>query len=273
MLNALESVIGRETFAGLYRRCLREYAGKRLGWREFQRAAELQSGQDLDWFFEAWVRSGANAFYKAAAQECAPAAGGFDCTVKVESVGEMRMPLTIAARFEDGTEQRARADRTLRSEELRFRSKALLREVAVDPDHEYVLVDTTATVRSLALKIGDLSWGADPAASMAIYRQDWKRIEDAGARFRLGLLLYDGRHYAEALEAMKTIEAEPSVKFIALAWQGMLLDLLGRRAEAVTAYQAALEVPGTPRYRHDQWALAIDKAWVGERVRTAYQRK
>ena len=273
MLNALESVMGRETFAGLYRRCLREYAGKRLGWREFQRAAELESGQDLDWFFEVWVRSGANAFYKAAAQGCAPVSGGFDCTVKVESVGDMRMPVTIAARFEDGTEQRARVDRTLRSEELRFQSKAALREVAVDPDHEYVLVDAPATVRSLTLKIGDLPWGADPTASMAIYKQDWKRIEDAGARFRLGLLLYDGRHYAEALEAMKTIEAEQSLKFIALAWQGMLLDLLGRRGEAVTAYKAAMEVPDTSRHRHDQWALAIDKAWVGERVRTAYERK
>jgi predicted negative regulator of RcsB-dependent stress response len=108
---------------------------------------------------------------------------------------------------------------------------------------------------------------------MAIYKQDWKRIEDAGARFRLGLLLYDGRNYAEALEAMKTIEAEPSLKFVALAWQGMLLDLLGRRGEAVTAYQAALGDSGTPRHRHDQWGLVIDKDWVEERVRTAYERK
>ena len=272
MLNALESVIGRETFAGLYRRCLREYAGKRLGWREFQQAAELESEQDLDWFFEVWVRSGANVFYKAAAQGCAPAAGGFDCSVKVEAMGEMRMPVTIAARFEDGTEQRARVDRTLRNEELTFRSNAALREVAIDPDHEYVLVDAPASVRSLVNKIGDLPWGADPASSMAIYTQDWKRIVDAGARFRLGLLLFDGRHYSEALAAMKSIEAEPSLKFIALVWQGMLLDLLGRRGEALTAYQAALELPGTPRHRHDQWGLAIDRVWVEERVRTAYER-
>ena len=58
------------------------------------------------------------------------------------------------------------------------------------------------------------------------------------------------RHYAEALQAMKTVDEEESLKFIALAWQGMLLDLLGRRGEAVTAYQAALAIPGTPRYRH-----------------------
>jgi aminopeptidase N len=48
MLNALESVIGSETFERLYRRCLQEYAGRQLGWREFQRVAEIESGQDLN---------------------------------------------------------------------------------------------------------------------------------------------------------------------------------------------------------------------------------
>lgn len=104
--------------------------------------------------------------------------------VKVEAMGEMRMPVTIAARFEDGTEQRARVDRTLPNEELTFRSNAALREVAIDPDHEYVLVDAPASVRSLVNKIGDLPWGADPASSMAIYTQDWKRIVDAAASAR-----------------------------------------------------------------------------------------
>ena len=273
LLNALEAVIGRETFAQLYRRCLRDYAGKPLGWREFQRVAELESGQNLDWFFDAWVRSGANAFYKAAAQACAPAANSFDCPVKVDSLGEMRMPVTIAAHFEDGSEQRTRTDRMLPSEELHFASKSALRDITVDPDHEYVLVDAPKTVRSLALAIADMPWGADPASSLAIYRQDWKRIVDPGTRFHLGLLLYDGRHYAEALDAVKTVNAEPSLRFIAWAWQGMLLDLLGRREDAITAYQTALEVPGAPRYRHDQWSLVIDKTWVAERVKTAYERK
>jgi aminopeptidase N len=74
MLNALESVIGHEDFNTLYRRCLREYAGKGLGWREFERIAELQSGQQLGWFFEAWVRSSGAVFYRVAAKDCASAA-------------------------------------------------------------------------------------------------------------------------------------------------------------------------------------------------------
>ena len=147
------------------------------------------------------MRSGANAFYKAAAQGCAPVSGGFDCTVKVESVGDMRMPVTIAARFEDGTEQRARVDRTLRSEELRFKSKAALREVAVDPDHEYVLVDAPATVRSLALKIGDLATG--------IIRLERTRIADGDGDNRLrtevvtGMFLGDRKEQLFKLGALR----------------------------------------------------------------------
>jgi len=37
MLNALESVLEAGTFTRIYNRCLKEYAGKQLGWREFQR--------------------------------------------------------------------------------------------------------------------------------------------------------------------------------------------------------------------------------------------
>ena len=102
MLNALESVVGRQVFDTVYRRILCDYAGNRLGWRDLQRAAETESGLDLDWFFESWVRSSANVSYKIASKECKDG----DCIVKVERTGAMNMPVTVAARFEDGSEQR-----------------------------------------------------------------------------------------------------------------------------------------------------------------------
>jgi hypothetical protein len=57
VLSALEAVLGRESFDGIYRRAARDYAGKRLGWRELQRIAEAEAGQNLGWFFEDWVRT------------------------------------------------------------------------------------------------------------------------------------------------------------------------------------------------------------------------
>ncbi len=147
LLDALESVIGVETFTNLYRRCLKEYAGKQLGWREFQRVAQIESGQDLHWFFEEWVRSSDSAAYRVAGKQCSPAEGAFDCRVQVERTGGMRMPVTVAARFEDGSEQRARTERLADLDELQFRAKSPLKDVVIEPDSAVALADAPARER------------------------------------------------------------------------------------------------------------------------------
>ena len=43
---ALDSVLGRETFMRVYNRCLREFGGKRFGWRNFRTVAEAESGTE-----------------------------------------------------------------------------------------------------------------------------------------------------------------------------------------------------------------------------------
>jgi hypothetical protein len=106
LMNALEAVVGADRFDATYRRCLREFAGRRLGWREFQRVAEGEAGQDLGWFFEQWVRSSRTASYRVTDSTCSGAAGAQTCAVTVEARGGMRMPVTVLARFEDGSEQR-----------------------------------------------------------------------------------------------------------------------------------------------------------------------
>jgi hypothetical protein len=271
MLNALESVVGADAFESLYRRCLREYGGKQLGWREFQRVAEIESGEDLNWFFEAWVRSPGNVFYRTASKECALNSGALDCTIKIEQKGDVAMPVTVEARFAGVPPQRARTDRLLRTNDLHFRATAPLSEVVVDPDRALILVDAPAVVRTLLAKVRELPFGADGAAAADIYGKEWRKIDDPGMRFRLGLLLYDGRKYTEALEVMRSIETE--LPFQAHVWEGHLLDLTGRRTEALAAYQVALQDSPERPIRHDQWKMSIDKAWVEERLKTPFERK
>jgi tetratricopeptide (TPR) repeat protein len=275
MLNALESALGRDTFDALYRRCLREYAGKQLGWREFQRVAEMQSGQDLDWFFEPWVRSSGTVFYRVAAKSCAASSAGFECTVRIERTGAVRMPVTVAAKFEDGTEQCARTERMFDVDELHFHSKAQLRDVAIDPDRAVAMAEEPPTARTVTAQIQNLPWtGAGPAA-LELYKQArGLKIEDVGTRVRLLFALYDSRYYNEALEIAKAVlpAVDGDMKFAALVWEGHLLDLLGKRPEAVAAYQEALKMPGQPSMRHDQYGMTIDKKWVEERLKAPFQR-
>jgi hypothetical protein len=275
-VNALESVVGAETFVRIYRRCLKDYAGKQLGWREFQRIAEIESGQDLDWVFEAWVRSSATAAYTVAGQECAPAGQGFDCTVRVERVGTLRMPVNVAARFEDGSEQRFQTDRWADLDEIKFAAKSPIKEAVIDPEGAVAMAEVLPQAqRELTKKVIQMPWTGAGEAALDAYRQAREmKIQDESVWFKLGLLLYDGRHYQEALEAMTQAGVSDSDwRFAALVWQGHLLDLLGRRSEAVARYQEALKVPGARSMQHSQYNMIIDKKWVEERLKTPFERK
>jgi tetratricopeptide (TPR) repeat protein len=276
MLNALESVLGTEIFDRIYRRCLKDYAGRQLGWREFQRVCENESGQDLDWFFEEWVRSSDSANYRVAGQQCSPAGGLFDCTVRVERIGLMRMPVTVAARFEDGSEQLAQTERLADLDELKFQAKSPLKEVVLEPSAAMAMIDSPLDRRrTFIAKISEMHWTGAGEQALEAYRQARElKIEDQFMWFKLGLLLYDGRHYPEALEAMTRVSgSDPDWGFAGLVWQGHLLDLLGRRAEAVARYQEALKVAGSPHMHHSQYNLTIDKPWVEDRLKTPFERK
>jgi len=58
-----------------------------------------------------------------------------------------------------------------------------------------------------------------------------------------------------------------------IVWQGHLLDLLGRRDEAVQRYQDALERDRGLETQHDQYGLAINRQWVEARPEEPFQRE
>jgi tetratricopeptide (TPR) repeat protein len=184
--------------------------------------------------------------------------------------------VTVAAQFEDGSEQRVRTERLADVDELKFRARSPLKGVVIDPDSAVSLAEAPSpSQRELMAKIRQMPWtGAGEAALEAWQQAREMKIEDAGIWLKLGLMLYDGRHYQEALEVMTELaKGDSDWRFTALVWQGHLLDLLGRRAEAVERYQEALKLPGSPKIRHDQYKLVIDKQWVEERLKTPFERK
>jgi tetratricopeptide (TPR) repeat protein len=276
LLNALESVVGVETFAAIYRHCLKGYAGKQLGWREFQRISEIESGQDLDWFFEAWVRSSDTADYRVAGKQCLPAGAVYNCSVSVERLGEIRMPVTLAARFEDGSEQRVRTERLADLEELNFQTKSPLKEVVIEPDATVALAEVPSpSQREFIGKVNQMPWTGVREKALDAYRQARElKIADNATLFKLGLLLYDSRYYQDSLAAMTQVPgADPGWGFAATVWRGHLLDLLGRRAEAVACYREALKATWTRPMRHDQYNIVVNKEWVEERLKTPFERE
>lgn len=134
VISALESLLGRDTFRRIHDHCLAAHKGKCLGAREFQRVCEEQTGQDLSWFFDQWLRSNRYLGYRVASVDKKQEGDRHVTTVEVEQFGTLEMPIPVEARFEDGSTQRATTERLLRVSALQFESDASLKEVILDPD-------------------------------------------------------------------------------------------------------------------------------------------
>jgi proline-specific peptidase len=138
-----------------------------------------------------------------------------------------------------------------------------------------------AWMASVLYHVRGVSWGMEASRTMAAaYRPDWLRQLDGRWDFlRLGLALYDVTRYEDAREVFAQFEVwsreQGSESLVALAaiWQGHMLDLLGRRSEAVALYQevAAMDVQDT--WSQDQYGLRYTLSpYAAERVNTPFTR-
>ena len=192
------------------------------------------------------------------------------------------MPVPVGAYFEDGTSQVQFSDRLLKEQSLRFISKTPLKKVRVDPNDELALIVPPPSLAGadLTKKIRDLSWTGAGDAAVSLFNaanQPASQLADGSLWFKLGMTLYDGKHYTESLKAFgcatEKSQNDPTVHFGALVWQGHVLDLLQRRDEALQLYKKALAVEGHGDMRNDQYGININRAWVEERLRTPFERK
>ncbi len=280
IISALETLLGEDVFGRVYRGCLDRYAGRRMGMYDFQRECENQSGQDLSWFFDQWVHSNRYPAYEITAQECSEQGEGHLTRVEIARLGTLITPVTVMAEFEDGRRQMKCTDRLLAQNTLVFESRAPLTEVRLDPEGELALVAHPLPVPKVStlVQIRELTWtgGGNRAKDVfdgmedpeALSTHDW---------FKLGLCLYDGRHYQESLAVLERLtsdsEASDVYRFAAYVWQGHLLDLLDRRDEALSAYRQALERADEHTMQHDQYDMRIDHQWVEERIETPFVRE
>ncbi len=97
-------------------------------------------------------------------------------------------------------------------------------------------------------------------AIAAIYSAEaLSALNEPGLALKAGMALYDVGRYDEALGAFqqtaRTAEGESIYTPIALIWQGQMLDLLGRRNEAVAIYESVAAMGTTDSIRHDQFGM------------------
>ncbi len=269
LLSALEVVVGRPAFQRVYESLAREYGGRRLGWRDLQRACEHETGESLAWFFEPWVRSSAYLSYAIEAKESRPDGEGFRTDLRVRRLGTMSMPVPVKVVFEDGEEQTARVDRTREVDVLTFRSRTRLQEATLDPERQLAMLEKPLADISPEAAAA-LAWGWRRADGLKVYQTI--RSEPVGSAevwYRLGAQLYEADRYAEALDCFERIsrlEAPPATRFAARAWMGVLEDVRGRREAALGNYREALRLDPGRSVRLGPLAVEIDVRWVTARL-------
>ena len=274
---ALDSVLGRDVFMRIYKRCLREFGGQRLGWRDFRTVAEKESGQNLAWFFDAWVRSNQYLCYGLDSKETqADGNGGFRTEVRVKRLGTMAMPVPVRAVFEDGSAETQLTDRTKAVTALTFKSRSPLRDVILDPEKKLARVETPVPKISAAAA-AKLAFGWDRSAAPDVYAAvKNEAIMAAEIWYRLGVALYGAGRLGEAADCfarIDSLEGDPSWKYGARAWLGILADLEGRRAAAVAHYRSALTIDPGQTVTNDQFKITMDRAWLEERLKTPFTRE
>lgn len=124
-------------------------------------------------------------------------------------------------------------------------------------------------------------WGRTSNVNLAkAYVPDWlSKIEDPSGFLKVGFALYDVERNAEALAVFDKLGADVQSKgggpyaCIALIWQGHMLDLLGRRTEAIGRYKAAAALNVEGAFTHSQFGMRyVPSAWAAERIRAPFKR-
>lgn len=140
VISALEYVLGRGGFERAYRRCLKEYAGRRLGYHDFQRVCEEENEQNLEWFFRQWIRSNDYLAYDIVDKEKREDHGRHIALVTVKRRGGIDMPVPVVATFADGSTREERTTRLVEQQVLRYASDSPLLSVEIDPAGELPLI-------------------------------------------------------------------------------------------------------------------------------------
>lgn len=125
-----------------------------------------------------------------------------------------------------------------------------------------------------AQRVGELPWTGAGEQTLQLFASARREgLNSAWTWLKLGTSLYDRGDYPDALEAFRILCASRPDFAAGLVWQGHILDLLGRRNEALACYREAKAI-GVPRPMElVAYGMVIDASWIDARLETPFSRK
>ena len=111
-----------------------------------------------------------------------------------------------------------------------------------------------------------------------LYSEEWlSQLDHYRPLLQLGYALYISERYEEALRIFeKAEEVTPEDSgwlVLTLIWQGHMLDLLGRRSEAVSVYQRVVDMNDTSQWQQSQFGMKFRPSpYAKERIKEPFKR-
>ncbi len=144
MMHELKAILGDSLFTSAMQYYYRTWELKHVDEYRFRMAMEKASGQQLDWFFDAWLNDTrfTDLKLKHLKTESNPE-GGYQNTIIVKQLGDRFVPPVVDLVFKDGSHQRVKSDDFLWrfSDTLKAVSKEKPISAIVDPDNDYLDID------------------------------------------------------------------------------------------------------------------------------------
>jgi tetratricopeptide (TPR) repeat protein len=216
--------------------------------------------------------------------------------ITLSNNGGIRMPVPVCVVFEDGSQQTKRADRELDFPVLTFTAKSPVKEVTLNPGNAYAMIGKPprkkpgrSELRTLAeyrralkdkplvkkIRLAMGNYTPEDCKKVAAYFELALQLDvvDVGAWHLLGIALYDGERYQEAVKAFERMARYArGEKGAAYVWMGQLYDLLGERKKAVVYYNKAL-LAGVPHYQYGQYKIMMTPAYVEQLLKNPFVRR
>ncbi len=296
VVRMLEELMGPDNFRKAIDECLREFAHKAMSDDDFRQVCEKYAQRDLRWFFTDWVTTSKSLAYSVIDTVTSEQAGRHLVEVTLARSGEIRLPVPVRVTFEDGSHQTKWSDRKVDYPVLTFEGASPLKEVLINPDGVFAMIEKTARPRPEPVKLRSIeeirALRAQQdlidaiAAAMGGYTSDDCRkvvtffdraleenLGDARSWRLLGRALYDVKRYEDGIVAFqRAAETGRQFRGVALAWQGHLYDLLQKRSEALECYHAALRAGIAPAM-YSNYRIVMSPEYVEQFLDTPYERK
>lgn len=138
-----------------------------------------------------------------------------------------------------------------------------------------------AWMASPAYNLSVMDWGKAASEEIAeAFSPAWvQETIDLIRYLRLGFALYDVERYEEALGVFARLGTEARLggdermAAVGAIWEGHMLDLLGRREEALARYRVVVEMDVQASTSHDQYGLRyVPSPYAAERLMTPFTR-